>query len=180
MRALTTNARSRRTSSSSTTWPKADYSPRLAKIADDYAKLVEKNIQKYLTENPGISKVYMGLGARNKTRRILGAHADKFYGSHTYNNHFDISSKVPDFPGDVWRLVETKTIESSGFTDRLEVSDPEGTALAADLTPEVAQAWAKGVYQQGHLYMFPSQDRIRQVAQCADLSGSHPRHRAMA
>jgi len=26
-----------------------------------------------------------------------------------------------------------------------------------DFTNEVAQAWAKGVYQQGHLYMFPSQ-----------------------
>lgn len=139
------------------TWPKADYSPRLAKIADNYSKLVEKSIQQYLTDNPGISKVFMGLGARNKTRRILGAHADKFYGSYTYNNHFDISSKVPDFPGDVWRLVETKTMESLGFADRLEVTDPEGTALAADLTPEVAQAWAKGVYQQGHLYMFPSQ-----------------------
>jgi hypothetical protein len=139
------------------TWPKTDYSPRLAKISDDYAKLVEKNIQKYLTQHPAISKVYMGLGARNKTRRILGDHADKFYGSYTYNNHFDISSKVPDFPADVWRLVETKTMESLGFTDRLEVTDPEGTALAADLTPEVAQAWAKGVYQQGHLYMFPTQ-----------------------
>ena len=139
------------------TWPKTEYSARLAKIANGYGKLVEKNIQKYLTEHPSISKVYMGLGARNKTRRILGDHADKFYGSYTYNNRFDISSKVPDFPGDVWRLVETKTMESLGFADRLEVTDPEGTALAADLTPEVAQAWAKGVYQQGHLYMFPSQ-----------------------
>lgn len=139
------------------TWPKADYSPRLAKIADSYAKLVETSIQRYLTEHPTISKVFMGLGARNKTRRILGPHADKFYGSYTYNNHFDISSKVPDFPGDVWRMVETKAIESLGFADRVEVTDPEGTALAADLTAEVAQAWAKGVYQQGHLYMFPSQ-----------------------
>lgn len=139
------------------TWPKSDYSPRLAKIASGYAKLVEKNLQKYLSEHLSISKVYMGLGARNKTRRLLGKYADKYYGSYTYVNHFDISSKVPDFPADVWRLVETKVIESLGFTDRLEVTDPEGTALAADLTPEVAQSWAKGVYQQGHLYMFPAQ-----------------------
>lgn len=139
------------------TWPKADYTPRLAKVATTYASLVEKSLQKYLTDHPAISKVYMGLGARNKTRRILGDHADKFYGSYTYNNHFDISSKVPDFPADVWRLVETKTMESLGFTDRVEVSDPEGTAIGADLTAEVATAWAKGVYQQGHLYMFPTQ-----------------------
>lgn len=139
------------------TWPKPQYSVRLEKIANGYPKAVEKAIQKYLTDNPKVSKVYMGLGARNKTRRILGDHADKFYGSYTYNNHFDLSSKVPEFPSDVWRLVETKTIEALAFTDRLEVSDPEGTAIGADLTNEVAQAWAKGVYQQGHLYMFPSQ-----------------------
>ncbi len=139
------------------TWPKAEYSPRLEKIANSYAGLVEKSLQKYLTDHPAISKVYMGLGARNKTRRILGDHTDKFYGSYTYNNHFDISSKVPDFPADVWRLVETKTMESLGFTDRIEVTDPEGSAISADLTPEAATAWAKGVYQQGHLYMFPTQ-----------------------
>jgi hypothetical protein len=139
------------------TWPIPVYTPRLKKISDEYQGVVKKNIQKYLKDNPAISKVFMGLGARNKTRRILGEYADKFYGSYTYNNHFDISSKVPDFPADVWRMVETKTIESLAFTDRLEVSDPEGTALAADLTPETAEAWAKGVYQQGHLYMFPTQ-----------------------
>jgi len=41
--------------------------------------------------------------------------------------------------------------------ERRAETDPEGTAIAADLTPEIAQAWAKGVYQQGHLYMFPAQ-----------------------
>jgi len=139
------------------TWPKTDYPQRLAKLSKDYAKLIDKGLVKYLDKHPQISKVYMGLGARNKSRRRLGPHADKFFGSYTYLNHYDISSQVPNFPGDVWRLVETKTMEPLAFTDRLEVTDPEGTAIAADLTPEIAQAWAKGVYQQGHLYMFPAQ-----------------------
>lgn len=139
------------------TWPKPKYSERLAKLSDEYDSLVNKGLQKYLKTNLKISKVFMGVGARNKTRRRLGDDADKFYGSYTYNNHYDISSQVPNFPGDVWRLVETKMMEPLAFTDRLEVTDPEGTAIAADLTPQIAEAWAKGVYQQGHLYMFPSQ-----------------------
>lgn len=139
-------------------WPKIKYpNERLAKLSKDYAKLVDQALVKYMEQHPKIAQVYMGLGARNKTRRRLGPYADKFFGSYTYLNHYDISSQVPNFPGDVWRLVETKTIEPLGFVDRVEVTDPEGTAIAADLTADVSQAWAKGVYQQGHLYMFPTQ-----------------------
>jgi hypothetical protein len=50
-----------------------------------------------------------------------------------------------------------KTIESVGFVERAEVTDPEGTAFGYDLKESEAQAWAAGVYQQGHLYMFPAQ-----------------------
>jgi hypothetical protein len=140
------------------TWPRVRYAEeRLAKISKDYEKRVDAGLVKFLDSHRDIAKVYMGLGARNKTRRRLGPHADKFYGSYTYLNHYDITSRVPDFPGDVWRLVETKTIEPLAYVERIEVTDPEGTALAADLAPAVAQAWAKGVYQQGHLYMFPTQ-----------------------
>ncbi len=140
------------------TYPEVKYpNERLARLAHEYTKLVDQGLVKYLAQHSEISKVYMGLGARNKTRRRLGPHADKFFGSYTYLNHYDISSQVPNFPGDVWRLVETKTIEPLAFIDRIEIADPEGTAFAADLTPEVASNWAKGVYQQGHLYMFPTQ-----------------------
>lgn len=139
-------------------WPSVRYpEERLAKISREYDKRVDAGLVRFLDSHRAVSKVYMGLGARNKTRRRLGAHADKFYGSYTYLNHYDITSRVPEFPSDVWRLVETRTIEPLGFVERIEVTDPEGTALAADLAPAVAQAWAKGVYQQGHLYMFPTQ-----------------------
>ncbi|HET7730674.1 MAG TPA: hypothetical protein VFK48_11635 [Usitatibacter sp.] len=140
------------------TWPEAKYpDARLAKLAKEYEKLVDRGLVKFMDEHPQVSKVYMGLGARNKTRRRLGKWADKFFGNYTYLDHYDIASHVPTFPGDVWRLLETKAIEPLAFVDRVEVSDPEGTALAADISPQVAETWAKGVYQQGHLYMFPAQ-----------------------
>lgn len=140
------------------TWPEPHYpDERLAKLAKEYEKLVDRGLVKFMDEHPAISKVYLGLGARNKTRRRLGQWADKFYGNYTYLDHYDIASQVPTFPGDVWRLMETKAIEPLAFVDRIEVSDPEGTVLAADIAPQVAQTWAKGVYQQGHLYMLPPQ-----------------------
>ena len=91
------------------------------------------------------------------TRRRLGPHGEKFYGNYTYINQYDIASKVPAFPGDVWRLVETKTIEPLAYVNRVEVSDPEGTAIGLDISEEVARRWAAGVYLQGHLYLLPSQ-----------------------
>ncbi len=65
--------------------------------------------------------------------------------------------QVPSFPADVWRLVETKTMEPLAFVDRVEVTDPEGTAFGYDVDEEGARNWAAGAYQQGHLYMFPAQ-----------------------
>ena len=140
------------------TWPEPAYAnERLAKLSKEYDKLVDRGLVKFMDGHPEVSKVFMGLGARNKTRRRLGKYADKFFGNYTYLDHYDIASLVPSFPGDVWRLMETKAIEPLAYVDRVEVSDPEGTALAADITPHVAEVWAKGVYQQGHLYMFPAQ-----------------------
>ena len=34
---------------------------------------------------------------------------------------------------------------------------PKGTNLWADMTEDMAQRWAQGAYQRGHLYMFPNQ-----------------------
>jgi hypothetical protein len=140
------------------TWPQVNYpESRLAKLSRDYPGLVDKGLIRYLDEHREISKVYWGLASRVLTARRLGRHAGRFFGNYTYINHYDISSKVPAFPGDVWRLVEMKTIEPLAYADRLEVSDPEGTAIAIDLSAEDARRWAAGVYLQGHLYMLPSQ-----------------------
>ena len=84
-------------------------------------------------------------------------HGEKFLGNYTYLDLYDLMSQVPSFPADVWRQVEMKTIETLAFVERAEVTDPEGTAFGYDLKESEAQAWAAGVYQQGHLYMFPAQ-----------------------
>jgi hypothetical protein len=96
-------------------------------------------------------------GGRGNTRKLLEHHGPKFLGNYTYLDLYDLMSQVPGFPSDVWRLVETKTMESLGFVDRVEVTDPEGTAFGYDVDEAGAKSWAAGVYQQGHLFMFPAQ-----------------------
>lgn len=140
------------------TWPEPKIAdPRLNKLAKAFGQEVPKALVAYLTKNPQIDWVVWRSGGRGNTRKLLEQHADKYLGSYTYFDLYDLMSQVPAFPADVWRSVETKTIEALAFVDRVEVTDPEGTAFGYDVDDEGAKRWSEGVYQQGHLYMFPAQ-----------------------
>ena len=71
-----------------------------------------------------------------------------------------------------------KLIEPLAFVERAEVTDPEGTAFGYDLKESEAQAWAAGVYQQGHLYMFPAQATGRFPYSSRRISGDDQQVRA--
>jgi hypothetical protein len=118
---------------------------------------VAKGIKDYLEKNPSVKGVFWGTGGTTTLRRYMRPHEDKFLGVNVFDNRWTMMSKISAFPGDVWRLTEERAIEPIAWADRLEVTDPEGTNLTADLTEDMASRWARGVYQQGHLYMFPNQ-----------------------
>ncbi len=140
------------------TWPTPNIDdPKLKELAQRYMTGTPKALVAWLDKNPGIDWIVWRSGGRGNTRRLLDQHADKYLGSYTYFDLYDLMSQVPSFPADVWRQVETKTIEALAFVDRVEVTDPEGTAFGYDVEAEEAKSWAAGVYQQGHLYMFPAQ-----------------------
>ncbi len=118
------------------TFPEVQYpEARLKQLSDDQVQLAARNLVAYLDANPTITKVFWGRGGRTRTRKLLQHHGDKFVGNYTYVNFFDLMSEVPSFPGDVWRLVETKTIEALAYIDRVEMSDPEGSALPSMSAP---------------------------------------------
>jgi hypothetical protein len=134
------------------TWtaPKYD-NPRYSQIAKDYNELVPARLNEWLDKHPEISWIVWRSGNRPNTRKMLKQHGERFLGNYTYVDLFDLMGQVPDFPADVWRLVESKTIEPLGHVDRAEVTDPEGTAFGYDISEEAAKGWAEGVYNQGHL-----------------------------
>src|SRR5262245_55836201 len=140
------------------TWPEPKLSSeKLAAIARDFEKILSNALVAWLDQHREVDWIVWRGGGRPNTRKALRHHGEKFLGNYTYVDVYDLMSQVPSFPSDVWRLIETKTMEPLAFVDRVEVTDPEGTAFGYDVDEESAKNWAAGVYQQGHLYMFPAQ-----------------------
>jgi hypothetical protein len=118
---------------------------------------VGEGIKKYLTANPQIRGVFWGSGGSTGLRRQLYPMQDKFLGTFVTDNMYNLQSQMSTYPGDVWQLAEEQLLEPLVYVDRVEMVDPEGMNLWADITQEMADRWAQGSYQRGHLYMFPNQ-----------------------
>jgi hypothetical protein len=140
------------------TWPAAkSNNEHYAKLAREYFDAGPAALNAWLDKHPEIDWIVWRSGNRPNSRKMLKQHGEKFLGNYTYIDIYDLMSQVPSFPSDVWRLIETKTMEPLAFVDRAEVTDPEGTAFGYDVDEEMAKLWAAGVYNQGHLYMYPAQ-----------------------
>ena len=119
--------------------------------------LVGAAIQEYLKSHPQIRGVFWGTGGGTGLRRAMYPMQDKFLGTFVNDNIYTLQSQMTDYPGDVWQLAEEQLLEPLVYAERLEITDPEGTNLWSDLTPDMAERWSQGAYQRGHLYMFPNQ-----------------------
>jgi hypothetical protein len=114
-------------------------------------------IKAYLTAHKEIRGVFWGAGGSTGLRRQLYPMQDKFLGTFITDNIYNLQSLMSSYPGDVWQLAEEQLLEPLEYVDRLDIKDPEGLDLHAEITDEMAQRWAQGAYQRGHLYMFPNQ-----------------------
>jgi hypothetical protein len=144
-------------------WPTFKYSAAAVQRAStvDWTNVtppreVTEALIKYLDAHPEIDRVFWREAGLFLVGATLRHHKDKFVGHNLYNDYLRLMSRAGEFPSAVWRMVETKTIEALAYSDRVEVTDPEGTAIAWDLTEEQAQNFAKGAYLQGHLLMNPN------------------------
>ncbi len=118
---------------------------------------VAVGIKAYLTANPEVRGVFWGGGGSTGLRRLLYPMQDKFLGTFTTDTRYDLLSQMASYPGDIWQLAEEQALEPIVYVSRIEITDPEGANLWSDITPEMAERWAQGSYQRGHLYMFPNQ-----------------------
>jgi hypothetical protein len=116
-----------------------------------------KGIQDYLTKHPEVRGVFWGKGGGTFLRRNLHPLENKFLGLFLVDNRWDVMSALGTYPGDVWQLAEEQLMEPLVHVDKITAKDPEGTDAWADINEEQAGHWARGVYQRGHLYMFPNQ-----------------------
>ena len=116
-----------------------------------------KGIQAYLTKHPEVRGVFWGKGGGTFLRRSLFPLQNKFLGLFLVDNRWDVMSQLGTYPGDVWQLAEDQLMEPLIHVDKITAKDPEGTDVWSDISQEQAEHWARGVYQRGHLYMFPNQ-----------------------
>ncbi len=130
-------------------------------LLDTYEKMkrdsVGLGIQKYLKAHPEIRGAYWAKAGGTGLRRAMHPMEDKYLGTFIYDNRWTVMSEMASYPGDVWQLAEEQQMEPLAYVDRIEADDPEGTNVWSDLTDDMAQRWAQGSYQRGHLYMFPNQ-----------------------
>jgi hypothetical protein len=135
-----------------------ELSPRLKEVQQKMLlPNLGKGIQAYLTKHPEVRGVFWGKGGGTFLRRNLHPMEDKFLGLFVVDNRWDVMSALGTYPGDVWQLAEEQVMEPLVHVDKLTATDPEGTNVWADINEEQAGHWARGVYQRGHLYMFPNQ-----------------------
>jgi hypothetical protein len=118
---------------------------------------VAQAIVKYLDQHKEVDIVFWRRGGRTNTRRQIEPYHNKLYGNFIFDNRYELMNKASTFPGDVWRLVEERVIEPIRWIDQVRVNDPEGTNFTFEVDEKQALSWAKGAYQQGHLFMFPHQ-----------------------
>ncbi len=114
-------------------------------------------IKGYLKSHPEIRGVFWGGGGSTGLRRQLYPMQEKFLGTFVYGNLYNLQSQMATYPGDVWQLAEEQLLEPIQYAAGIQIDDPEGTHIKADLTPDMADRWSQGAYQRGHLYMFPNQ-----------------------
>lgn len=111
----------------------------------------------YVAKNRDVDRVIFGGGGRARQQRAFGKDAAKFLGNWTYTKQPDLLSKVPEFPGDVWKLAEQKILDAIPFIESVRMTDPEGTDVRWSVTEEEAEKWARAALLQGHLFMYPLQ-----------------------
>ncbi len=135
-----------------------DLSPHLREVQQKLSgDSVGAAIRTYLETRPGVRGVYWGKGGGTTLRRWMHPLESRFLGLFTADNRWDVMSAIGNYPGDVWQLAEEQMMEPLIHVDRIEASDPEGTNVVSTINEAQAQSWARGVYQRGHLYMFPNQ-----------------------
>ncbi|MBI4465656.1 MAG: hypothetical protein HY647_13205, partial [Acidobacteria bacterium] len=111
----------------------------------------------YLDKHPEIQRFYAGMGGGTFWVAALGKkHGDKFMGNWLYIRLVDILSKAPEFPADVWNLVDEKILRPVPFVSEVTLQDPEGTNLHWTLTPEESQVWSKDTGISNHIYIYPN------------------------
>lgn len=111
-------------------------------------------LQEYLRTHPEVDRLYWG-GSWIYLAPSLGPFAAKWRGAAVFDR-WRVMSQASSYPGDVWVLSEIKNQEALPFIDRVHLTDPEGTDISLEVSPELGRRWAKGAFERGHQHLGPN------------------------
>lgn len=139
-----------------------EYPPELAEIRGKLMKanaffgtFIHDYLNNYMDEHPDVKGVFWGIGG--PIWEGFHPHKERWLGLFRFDNMWTAMSPRSNFPADVWLMSEELSMEPIAATDKVTVTDPEGTDVWWDVTEEQAQRWKDGVYLRGHLFMFPQE-----------------------
>jgi hypothetical protein len=118
---------------------------------------IPEYLNKYMDENPKVRGVFYADGG---PVRWSFKPQERWMGVFRFDTLMNVLSDTgfgTNIPADVWMMSEEGSMEAATATDKVTVTDPEGTDVWWDLTEEQAQRWYKGYYRRGHLFIFPQE-----------------------
>jgi hypothetical protein len=129
----------------------------LREIAEKLTSVnVGQGAVKYMQEHPEVQGVFWG-GAIAFQQRYLAPMEDKMLGTMNYSTRLYLANEVTTYPDDLWLLEEQLIMEPFAFVDKVTSTDPEGTNIFFDVSPEQAAKWANGAYIRSHVLLYPDQ-----------------------
>lgn len=115
----------------------------------------QRPLREFMQKHKEFNAVYVGIAGRDDYRYALLEEGSKFKDNWIYHTSASLLSKENDFPDEVWKMVEEKTVKLLSQVKEVRVTDPQGTELWWAMNKEEAKLWAEMALHTGHLYMYP-------------------------
>lgn len=138
--------------------PTGDYS-----AADGWRELSDEHVQitiekgervetdallRLLEERPEFTDIYAGDSSEGHFKMALG---ETFRANWMYRKQEDLFARYTNFPAQIQRLLESKLVAMFGRAAAVRITDPEGTDLSWEVTPEEADLWMRGAWIPWHI-----------------------------
>ena len=118
---------------------------------------VGEGIKKYLTTHPEIRGVFWGGGGSTGLRRQLYPMRTSSSACSSRTTSTTCRARCRRIPATCGSSPKSSCSSRSSTWIAWRRTIRRASNLWADITEEMAQRWAQGAYQRGHLYMFPNQ-----------------------
>ena len=103
---------------------------------------------RFLEKEPDFTAIYGGDAGEGHFKVALG---EVFKANWMYRKREDLFARYTNFPAQLQRLLERRLIAMFGRAEAVRITDPEGTDISWEVTPEEADLWMRGSWIPWHI-----------------------------